>query len=187
MIVSLLLGCCGLVLGVYSVRIPLYLPTMLTALPFFAFGWWLKRHTNFLSSPVNLKYDIPIIAIGLLVIGLFPAPVKYSFNVVPQDGLAMVYPCGILGTMVVLVVAKMMKHLPLVSFWGRYSIMILCLHQFVIELLIGAIRRVIPALHPALMVIVVLLMTLFICHVMIHFMRRYMPHVTAQKDVIRIA
>ncbi len=29
-------------------------------------------------------------------------------------------------------------------------------------------------------------LVLLVCHVMIHFMRRYMPHVTAQKDVIKV-
>ena len=184
--ISLILGCCGLALGVAKVWIPLYLATMLTALPFFAFGWWLKRHSNFLSSPVNPKRDIPLLVLGLLIIGLFPAPVIYSFNVVPREMVAMVYVCGIIGTMMVLIVSKMIKHLPFVSFWGRYSIMILCTHQFIIVSMAGLAVKFMPNLHPAVQAVVVLLATLAICHVLIHFMKRYMPHVTAQKDVIKV-
>lgn len=185
-IVSLLLGCCGLAFGVAKIWIPLYLATMLTALPFFAFGWWLRRHSNFLSSPVDLKRDLLMIVAGLLIIGFFPAPVIYSFNVVPRDAVAMVYVCGIMGTMLVLIVSKMIKHLPFVSFWGRYSIMILCTHQFIVVSMASLFKKFTPDFHPAAMLAVVFLTTMVLCHWLIHFMKRYMPHVTAQKDVIKI-
>ncbi|MBR5170097.1 MAG: acyltransferase family protein [Muribaculaceae bacterium] len=185
--VSLLLGACGLALGWAKVWVPFYLPSMLTALPFFAFGWWIRRHTQFLTSKFNYKRDISIIIIGLIVIILLPAPVIYSFNVVPKDlSILMVYPCGILGIMVVLIAAKMINYLPLVSFWGRYSIMILCTHQVVVLLIAELCKRYFPSPNPLLHVIVVLVATLVVCHVLIHFMKRYMPHVTAQKDVIKV-
>lgn len=184
--VSLLLGCCGLILGLNRVWVPLYLATMLTALPFFAFGWWLRRHSEFLSSPVNLKRDLLVAVAGLLIIGLFPAPVIYSFNVVPGHNVAMVYVCGILGTMMVLILSKMIGHLPLVSFWGRYSIMILCTHQFIVVSMAWLALKFAPSLPAPVQIITVFLATLFVCHWMIHFMKRFMPHVTAQKDVIRV-
>ena len=34
--------------------------------------------------------------------------------------------------------------------------------------------------------LVLLAVTLLICHLLILFMRKYMPHITAQKDVIKI-
>ena len=182
--VSALFGCIGLFLAAREIKIPLYVGTAMTALPYFSFGWWLRRHTHFLSTPVNAKVDLPLIVICFLIVALLSVRVTYSYNSIPCEGLATAHLCGIAGTMMVLTAAKIIKQIPFVSFWGRYSIMILCTHQLVIFALSFALGSLLPErLGGALLVFVV---TLFICHFLILFMKRYMPHVTAQKDVIRV-
>ncbi len=108
-------------------------------------------------------------------------PVKWINNDFSRDAVPVVYVCGIAGTMMVLTLSKMIKHVPLLSYWGRYSIMILCVHYpiaTVFNLLLSKVTTGAPQ------VIAVLLLTLLCCHLLIPFMRRYLPHVTAQKDVI---
>ena len=183
MLISFLLGCCGLAMGVIRVWNVMYLCTTLTALPFFAFGWWLKRHTHFLSSPVSLKTDILILIVCVLVLALFAVKVVYAFNVIPGDRAAFVYLSGIAGTMMVLIVAKMIKRLPLFSFWGRYSIMILCTHQVIIFGLKYILMRFFSG---NALFIMVFCLTLLICHMLIPLMKHYLPHVTAQKDLITV-
>lgn len=183
MSVSLLLGCCGLALGVEHVRNPLYVCTMLTALPFFAFGWWLRRHTRFLSAPVNLKKDLPLIIVCGAIVMVFAVNVVYAYNDIPKGGAPYVYLCGIAGTMMVLVVSKIIKRIPLVSLWGRYSIMILCTHQVVVIGTGSLLKRFFTGVPLFAMVLMV---TLVVCHFLLLFMKRYLPHVTAQKDVIKV-
>lgn len=184
LVASVMLGCLGLFLAAREIWTPLYVGTTLTALPYFVFGWWLSRYTHFLSSPINLKLDIPLIVICILIVALLCVHVTYSYNRIPREGLATAHLCGIAGTMAILILAKIFKHIPFVSFWGRYSIMILCTHQLVIFALSFAFGRLLPGgWGGALLVFVV---TLFVCHFLIIFMKRYMPHVTAQKDVIRV-
>lgn len=181
---SLVLGYVGLSLGIAQVRLPLYLDTTLSALPFFAFGWWLFRRTDFLTMPVNMKRDLAIVLLCMAVLGLLAVPAKWINNEFTIDSLWSVYPCGVAGTMMVLLVSKIIKRVPVLSFWGRYSIIILCTHYPVMSLLHAILgNRMQPGYPFFLMVLVV---TLLVCHVMIHFMRRYMPHVTAQKDVIKV-
>ena len=182
-LISVSLGVCGIVLGLSGRTIPLYLGTTLTALPFFAFGWWLRRHTDFLSSQVNWRFDLPIMVICAIIVYCFASPVVFSFNQIPQDGAPFVHLCGIAGTMMVLILAKMLNHIPLVSFWGRYSIMVLCTHEVVILVLSGIMGKV---LHGVPLLIGILFVTLLICHLLILFMRKYIPHVTAQKDLIPV-
>jgi len=177
------LGVCGLFLGLTGHTIPLYVGTTLTALPFFAFGWWLRRHTRFLSSPVNLRHDVPLMLICGIIVFFCATPVIFSFNFIPREGVAFVHLCGIAGTMMVLILAKILKRIPLVTFWGRYSIMILCTHEVVILVLSKIMSRF---LHGIPLLIAVLTVTLLICHLLILFMRKYMPHVTAQKDLIPV-
>ncbi len=180
-VVSILLGFCGLSMAVYRVQLPLYLDSALSAVPLFAFGWWLFRHTDFLKSPVELSRDIPLIVLCALLLWFLAVPVKWINNDFSRDAVPVVYVCGIAGTMMVLTLSKMLKHVPLLSYWGRYSIMILCVHYpiaTVFNLLLSKITTGTPQ------VIAVLLLTMFCCHLLIPLMRRYLPHVTAQKDVL---
>lgn len=183
LVISLLLGCCGLALGAAHVKNPLYVCTMLTALPFFAFGWWLRNHTRFLSQPFTWKRDVPLMIICLVIVSTCAFYVVYAYNVIPREGVPFIYLCGIAGTLLVLTFAKFFKRIAFVSFWGQYSIMVLCTHQVVIMVIHTLLQRYMSGVP---LFIVVLVSTLFICHLSIIFMRKYMPHVTAQKDVIRI-
>ena len=181
--ISLLLGFCGLGLGVAQVKNPMYLCTMLTALPFFVFGWWLRRHTNFLTQPFNYRRDVPLIIVYLGIVATCAYRVIYAFNSVPREGVPFIYLCGIAGTMLVLTISKFIKRIPFVSFWGRYSIIVLCTHQVIVIAMGGLLHSFLSGIP---LFIAVLASTLFICHLLIIFMKKYMPHVTAQKDVIRI-
>lgn len=46
------------------------------------------------------------------------------------------YTCGICGTLMVILIAKVLKKLPLVSYFGHYSIMILCTHTLIIQIVV---------------------------------------------------
>jgi len=183
LVLCLLLGCCGLALGVAQVKNLFYLCTMLTALPFFTFGWWLRRHTSFLNQPFNPKTDVPLLAVCALIVATCSYRVVYAFNEIPREGVPFIYLCGIAGTLMVLTVSKLIKRLPLVSFWGRYSIIILCTHQVVVFVTETILMRYLSGIP---LFVAVLVSTLLICHLSILFMKKYMPHVTAQKDVIKV-
>lgn len=184
MTVTVALGFVGLGLGIYRILLPFYLDTALSALPFFAFGYWLFRHTGFMAAPVNWLRDGLLLVACVLIVWYVAIPFIWIENRFPITiGPLQVYLCGIAGTMMVLIVSKILKHLPLVSFWGRYSIIILCTHQVVITFAVYFLRRWFAGSH---LLVVLLAVTLLACHLLILFMRRFMPHVTAQKDVIRI-
>ena len=180
---SLVLGIIGLLLGINHIVIPFYVDTALSVLPFFAFGWWLFRHTDFLSAPVKFKLDFPIAVSCLLVLLFLAVPVKWSLNEISLDAVWFVYLCGIAGTMLVLIVSKALKRLPAVSYWGRYSIMILCVHYPVLIVMSRVLSRYVSG---TVLFAAVFIMTMLICHLLIPLMRRFLPHVTAQKDVIRV-
>ena len=86
-------------------------------------------------------------------------------------------------TMMVLLVAKMLGRLPLVSFWGRYSIIILCIHSLLIIVLNWLLGRY---LSGSVLLFAVFVLTMFLCHLLLPLVKRYLPHVTAQKDVIKV-
>ena len=179
-----LLGFVGLVLGALQIRLPFYIDTALSALPLFAFGYWLFRHTGFMVSPSRPIRDSLLMVACALIVWFFAVHTIWANNDFPNDGtLLLVYLTGIAGTMMVLLLSKFIRRLPLVSFWGRYSIIILCTHQVVITLVSHFLKRWFTG---GWQVLAVLVATLALCHFLILFMRKFMPHVTAQKDVIPI-
>ncbi len=183
-LIATLLGFVGLGLGALHIRLPFYFDTALSALPLFAFGYWLFRHTGFMKSPLHPVRDGLFMVVCALVVWFLAIHTIWANNDFPSDGtLPLVYITGIAGTMMVLILSKFIRHLPLVSFWGRYSIIILCTHQVVITIVSNFLGR---WFSDGWQVLAVLVVTLAICHFLILFMRKYMPHVTAQKDVIRI-
>lgn len=183
LVASLLLGCCGLGLAVIHVSLPIYIDSALSALPLFAFGWWLFRQTGFLKSSVKLSRDVPMIIVCALLLWLCARPVKWINNDFSLEAVPFMYLCGIAGTMMVLTLSKMIERLPLVSYWGRYSIMILCSHYPIVTVLNKLLGNVVSDMT---LVIVVFLMTTMACYLLIPLMRRLLPHVTAQRNVIRV-
>ena len=182
-VLSLILGFTGLLLGVYGINIVLYLDTALSVVPFFAFGWWLLRHTSILTSPVHYLRDILIIVVCCVVLYYTAVPVKWVMNRISINSIGLVYISGMSGTIMVLMVAKLIGHLPVISYWGRYSIIILCTHYLFAQVLALYLK---PHLSGISYLLVVFAVSMLACSVTIPLMRRFLPHVTAQKDLIKV-
>ena len=180
--IAFALGVVGMCLGVYQVQLPLYCDTALSALPLFVFGWWLNRKTSFLRQP-SRWVDLLIIVACAVVIGLFAAPIQWLLNSFTRESVWFVYLCGIAGTVMVLLISRFLKHLPLVSYWGRYSIIILCTHFPIANVLSALLSRV---MHGTMLLVVALALTMAVCHLLIPLMRKFLPYFTAQKDFFRL-
>ena len=79
--------------------------------------------------------------------------------------------------------SKILKKLPLLSYCGRYSIMILVIHVLVIK----AVKPLI--LHfcsGTVSILLTLLVAFGVSALLIPVMKKFLPHITAQKDVIPI-
>ncbi len=183
LVCSLVIGFAGLLMGMNHLSIPFYVDTAMSALPLFAFGWWLFRHTHFLTAAVQPVRDIALLLICVLVLWFLAVPVSWVGNEFSRQSIGVVYLCGISGTMMVLILSKFIGRLGIVSYWGRYSIMILCTHFLVATALLFALNRF--GLDKNILLLVVFVLTMLICHLLIPFMLRFLPYVTAQKDLIK--
>jgi len=72
---------------------------------------------------------------------------------------------------------------PVVSYFGRYSIMILVSHNFVVQGL-GKMVGHIAGISDNWRLVIVMLLTVPVYYLLIPLMRRLLPHVTAQKNVL---
>lgn len=182
-IISLILGSIGFVMGILHFNLPMWIDTSLTVLPFFCFGYMLKHKTNFLYPNAADKYSSWIFILCLCVVFAFGDKVSYIDNSF-LISFPSVYICGMLGSIAVLVIAKIINYIPIISYIGRYSIIVLIVHHPIIKILNDFVLWRMP-LHSGndfLKFCIVTLLSLGL----IPLLKRYAPYVTAQKDLIKI-
>ena len=188
--VAVLLAVASFAIGFWGVlffgnycNLPGFADTAMSALPFFAMGYLCNRYTTILSTNRWDKY-LPIVII--LCFGL-------TFYVGGHFGWMsnrchlppiMLYVSGMTGTMGCIFIAKLLHDLPFVSYWGRYSLIILCTHALLLQIIMPLARMV--ELPKYLIAFIVLVVVMFSYQLIIPLMKKYLPHVTAQKDVISV-
>ena len=184
-VMTALLGCLGITMGLLRINLPIYIDSSLSALPFFVFGYFINRYTSIVHPNRFDKLNLPIAIVFFIIIYFFAGHYSLKFNYYDSVSTALfVYPCGILGTMGVFLISKAIKKIPVVSWWGRYSIMILVTHKMLFQLFAPIITMF--GLSVRWELILNMVFTFSSYFLLIPFMKKYMPHVTAQKDVIKV-
>ena len=184
-LLSFVCGFVGWMLGQKSIQVlPMYIDTALTAMPFYCLGYICNKHTDILYPNKTDKYIICIIPFLIAFTYFFAVKTNFQENIF--GNVFFMYSTGITGTLMVMLLAKLFHRLPLISYWGRYSIIILCTHQLVIQFVTLILRKIIVDVSPWSLLIMVFIITMGLCLLIIPFCIKYLPYVTAQKDVIKI-
>lgn len=173
---------CGVKAGYYGVNLPLFLGSALISLPFFYLGVALGS-SKFLY-PNKYERFTPLLCLLFLGVAYwiyysFDRPVITTAFVTWHGSLLLGYvnsACMVIG---ILLICKMIIWIPIISYIGRYSIMILVTHVLIIGLLAGVVEGFIGI---TLSRWATFGYTLLLCWLLIPVMKNYLPHVTAQKD-----
>ena len=185
---SVILGLFGFFLGRNGIKLPMFLASSLTAIPYFCAGHVAFRYTKILAPNRLDRWNIPF---ALLLFGITLA---LSFNAPPESvsyvsnrywfPIWNIYLCGLLGTIAVLLLSKAIGKIPLVSYFGRYSIMILVTHGWVQWGIIKFLQENHVHWPRPVALAFVFVTTMLLYLGIIPLMKRFLPHLTAQKDVI---
>lgn len=180
-LLSLLVSIFAFYLSKKSIDLPLYLDTSMSSLIFYLSGYLLAQ-TNFLYSN---KYDkfIPILVFAASIFLILFAPLTNFEANIYKSNYIQLYLSGIIGTLGVLLVSKLIGKLILVSYLGKYSIIILCTHMILIAIITDIVSMMSWAVNINLIVSFLLIILSYL--LIIPFMVKFFPHVTAQKDVIK--
>lgn len=130
----------GIVLSYYRISLPLFFSQSLFALPFFCYGYILKQseilsNRKLVSIPYMFWAIVP--AIVYLICEWCDVNVifaEYSFS----GNLLIIHLCSIAMVVSVLFLCRGIRQLPFISYVGRYSIVVLCLHWMVITMCLFA-------------------------------------------------
>ena len=183
-ILSGLIGFVGYYLGSIKLNIYMFVDTAMSALPFFYIGFITRKHTTFLQPNKLDKFNIPIAFALFLFSFIFARHVDYSTNTFGDVPFLTVYGCGLTGVFSIIFFSKAIKNIPYISYIGRYSIMLLCTHFIIVTYLNVFLKKFISSDWTIMSINLVVSISLY--SIIIPFMKKYMPYVTAQKDIIKI-
>jgi hypothetical protein len=136
-----------------------------------AFVYFFYFYLGYMATRYDIIERLPVQKVLPISLSLFAAlgffnPASDVLLYIQQTLLS------VTGVLTLLLLCKVIKHLPYISYVGRYSIMLLVTHEPLIRLL-----DVVRIGNPYVCFLILTASYLLI----IPFMRRYMPHVTAQK------
>jgi len=185
------LGACVLLTGVagyYVGNVSLYFGTAMTSLPFLWLGYLLNKRLKFFS--LKIRWEAALL-MGLLLLGVLHFTYmgkNLFFRNSYSNPLAILYLTGLMGTVGILLLSRVVRWLPVVSYVGRYSIIVLCTHMAAMKAVRGIDIYFIGNQFPApglLNSIVVFSLTVACCVVCCWVLSKYLPWFTAQKDLIK--
>ena len=136
-LVSLLISIGGYMMHQWDIHLPLYLDAAMSATVFYYIGPLIRRFH--LLEPHSRRTTLLCAAVSILVFGTLAYLYPTSLLDLRLNRIFTPYPVFLLsavsGTAAVFFLCKLIRRIPLVSYWGRYSIITLCSHIFIYKLL----------------------------------------------------
>lgn len=180
-LICVICGTLGYTLSINETRLFLFFDCTLSNMPFFFVGWYLKNTKLLIPN----KYDNILLVfaiIGLTIIFVIfpkmqPLGLWYAKNIFAGNPL-LFYAFAISTVILTLMILKKVKWLPIISYFGRYSLIVLGGH-FIIILFTKQFAEKIGGFHTSFI-------TLVLCWTIIPLFKEYMPYFCAQKDLINL-
>lgn len=189
-ITMLSLGCglTGYACSSAGVDLWAFTDTALTCTPFYCTGFILRKYTSILHANKSDRWLPLMVAAAAVVTWFCRGGIHFQLNDFGGANPVVILIGGVSGTLAVMFLAKMIGRLPFVSGWGRYSIIILCTHIMLIQLLFRIFERcgVNEALGAWPSIFVMLGIVMFSYEAIIPICIRLIPWFTAQRDVISV-
>ena len=178
---AIIIGALGYWLGEEKIFVPLFIDVAFTAFPFFVFGYYLKRSQILYPNKFD-KFNIIIAIVFWGISFIMTRNFEYQFHPHYNEihGWA-TYVIAIVSVLSILMVCKAIKYIPVVTYMGRYSIILLCTHHLIyrpLKVACSFFMEDVPS-------ILIALLTLALSTLMIPICKRWIPWFVAQKDLIK--
>lgn len=175
----------GNLLSLYDIKLNLWIDSACTAMPFFYLGWCLNNGLPLLSGKSRVKditLAIILIFTSIAIDYFFDEPhFNLGKNETPFNPL-LVYINSISIVLGLLLICKHLQWLPIVSYFGRYSIIVLCSHLLII-MMINVIFRPVMQTDMASFMVLSPFVVIMACWLFIPLAKTYLPYFTAQKNI----
>lgn len=175
----ILLSFGGWLLALWKIKLPMMLDTALLGLPFFWLGTWMKSRGALQPSRYD-RYGWIAFLLVLVALYFFARPLNIFDQVVPPYPLF--YGLSFAAIVSFFWFAKSLPRIPLITYLGEFSLIILGTHSLLLIPLIKIVRGTVGAGYAANWLVLGLLLAMEFA--IIPVMKRFFPHFTAQKELI---
>lgn len=186
-----LLASGGYALNIANIHLPLWIDSAMTALPFFLFGYCIRKYSQILSTGITKKQILYLLISILILIATSlyndfanTTIIVYGVNHFNVNPLCL-YLGGITGFYIIFMFAKFIKRLPIFSYIGRYSIVVLLTHLLYLSIIRNILYKIgvnqeLFMVNVCIFIFIILLSipTIYLCI-------RFLPYWFAQKDLIK--
>ena len=182
-LVCVLLGIVGLALREHYQFDIAYVFKSCESMPFFCFGYLISRRRGLAYiDGIGQKKTVATILVLMTI--------TFLLSAYKPDASALLYAAsffisGISGALMVLFFAKAFRHVPFVSYLGRYSIILLLTHGVLVRAFAPICRYLSLHIQPDAAIFIVLFLILSSYWVVIPFCVKFLPYVTAQKPLLK--
>lgn len=129
----------------FNINIPLYIDSAFSSVIFIYFGYLLKKHR--VIETINSKRSVKMITL------IFSISLICSLlNIYAIQGISLITNSirnpflfllgGLSGSLFILGISYIIKKIPIISFIGKESIIVLCTHMYIINLLVKIFNKV---------------------------------------------
>lgn len=188
-ILSIVCGFIGYAMSHYGLCLPMWMDSALTAMPFFLFGYLLRCYSEVLYSSFSNKDVLLAIVSLVFLISVFmydewrgESVVVYGENIFNTPFLSL-YIGGVSGTYFVLMIAKYFGHMPIISYIGRYSIVVLLTHLLYLFIIRNVLYQLGVSQNGVLLNWFVFVLIILFSVPTISLCIKYLPYWFAQKDI----
>lgn len=188
---EILLGICMLGVGLIGYHVGnwhLNFGTALTCMPLFWSGYFMNKKLHLLGKNFKWGWALSISVLLFAMIHYLYMGDNYFYSNTYSSPLPLLYVSGLAGSVAILLLSSIIRRLPIISYVGRYSIIMLCTHQVIITLLVAA-RHFLPKMYQQTGIVQSIIFFTFTVGTSIlccWFLKKYLPWFTAQKDLIKI-
>lgn len=175
-LLAFLFSLAGYILHHYEINLPAFTDSSLWFFPYFFFGYYTTQR-GFLQSKlswITLCWALP----ALLVVSFVLSNMESDIMLVQ---MLRCWIASMAGIFFVLLLSRLLGRIPLITYFGRYSIMILVSHLIVIQVTHKVFNGIIPDGLP--INLLSFLVTVLLSLLLIPLMKRYIPWFVAQKDL----
>ena len=182
----LLLFIVGYILEKKSIFIPCMMDVSLVGMPFFYFGYILKKSPLLYPNRwdrYNLLSAALLFAVAYATDRIF-SPIIYFHDKHISGNLLALAILSASSVVALLLLCKTAKRLPIVSYIGRYSIVPLCTHHLIYRPIQLVVRQLPVSETTGNCMVAV--STILLCMAAIPLCTKYIPYFTAQKDILKV-
>lgn len=183
---SIGVGALGCVLGKLQINLPMFLDSAMISIPYFLVGYIVFRCTKLLK-PNNLdRFNLPLalILLGIPLVFCVEATQYHATKI--SFSILLMYVFGLSGTFGVLFLSKRIHKLPLVSYLGRYSIIILLTHGWILWALVKVYYEFKIPISQGLALGLIYSITILSYLIFIPVFKNLLPWFCAQKNLIPV-